>query len=432
MGLPSARRREILTERLAACAVDLGDDVEVRAPAPELITAVRALQFFDPVVGKGASRAKPNGATPASYDSARLDWFEEFLKYRAMHVGMVAYSTGAGGADTRAFVLAPDNIPVRVLANVRQNLLDAPVFGSIQTEIRAVIATTQVLVEKSEFLRLDDDSPFVLFDNRTPAEVLAGLSTAFFLSLGSASAVMNVSFIGLPGWFPVASIADAEAWLALMEEFRRSTNSLPEDRSEHVPVLQAMLRCLSSGSLEAAINFLSLYATVQLHADRTHPRFSARHLERIFAPMTTTDGSLATIISSEGFRAVARAIRRATVTEMFHKSKNQQEYEIRYGLAQEWRRAARVRNDFVNELTKFLSDYEYETARKQEQADRVRRRRSRPTTAEIEEVIGLVDRFGSELVCGLLLAFWFAREPAERDDQPPADGDSNTDGREDA
>lgn len=427
--LSSERRRRTLTRRLAALALDLGDDVDLGSEAvPELSGVVRALQFFDPVVGKAAGGAKPDGGAPSSYKSERIDWFEEFLKYRAMHVGLVAYPTGDRGKNTRAFVLAPEYISVTAVRNVRQALLDAPVYGSVQADIRAVLATTEALIRQSEFLRIDDDSPFILFDGRPPDKVLAGLNTAYFLSLGSASAVMNVSFIGLPGWFPIGSAEDANAWLGLLEQFRRATNSLPENRSEHIPILQSMLRCLSSGTIGAALDFFGLYATVQLQSDRGHPRFYAALLRRVFAPMNTTDGPLSGLVGSKGFNAVARAVRQATVTEMHHKSQGHQEYDIRYGLAQEWRRAARVRDEFVNALTKFLSDFEYDAAREQEDRNRAHHRWVRPGTDDLREVVELVDRFGSELVCGLLLAFGFAREPWEQEPSPNAnDGGSGGD-----
>ena len=420
MALSSEERRRTLTARLARLADDLGDVVEIDEPeaAGELAKAVRALQFYDPLVGKGPSRTKPNGATPASYDSGRVDWFEEFLKYRGMHVAMAAYSTGKGGSDTRVLVLSPQDVPVGIVRAVRRDLLEAPVFGNVQSEIKAIIATTRSLINHSDVRNPGSRAPVVRFARRTPSEIVAGLNTAYFLSLGSAAAVMNASFIGLPGWFPIIDGDDAQAWLDLLREFERTLYpALREDRSEHVPILQSMLTCLSSGSLTSALEFFGRYATVQLQTDPRPPRFSTTLLRRIFAPMATSDGPLKPIVESTGFQAVARAIRQATVTEMYFKSKDQQEYDIRYGLAQEWRRKARVRNDFVAELTTFLADFEYETARKQEQMKEQRyRRRARPTQEHLQEVIGLIDTYGSELICGLLLAFGFARDPRTDDD----------------
>jgi hypothetical protein len=72
--------------------------------------------------------------------------------------------------------------------------------------------------------------------------------------------------------------------------------------------------------------------------------------------------------------------------------------------------------DFVAELTAFIADFEYEAARKQEQMQgRTFRRRARPTQEDLREVIGLIDDYGSELICGLLLAFGFARDPRADD-----------------
>lgn len=419
MALASEERRQVLTARLVRMATDLGDTVDVVEPesAQKLADTVRALQFFDPLVGKGPSRPKPDGAPPASYRADRVDWFEEFLKYRGMHVAMAAYSTGKGGSDTRSLVMAPQDVPVEIIREVRRELLSASIFGNVQSEIRAVVATVRALVNRSDSLNPGNQGPVVRFGRRSPSQVIAGLNTAYFLSLGSAAAVMNVSFIGLPGWFAISDADDAQAWLELLREFERTLYpTLREDRSEHVPILQAMLACLSSGSLGSALEFFGLYATIQLQPDFAPPRFSIPTLRRIFAPMAVSEGLLQPIIESPGFQAVTRAIRQATVSEMFSKSRDQQEYDIHYGLAQEWRRKARVRNDFVNELTAFLADYEYETARKQEQKKgQTYRRRARPTVEDLQQVVALIDTYGSELICGLLLAFGFARDPRSDD-----------------
>jgi hypothetical protein len=430
MGLSSLDRRRVLTARLTKLADDLGDDVDVSEPetATALAGAVRALQFYDPLVGKGPGRPKPDGASPASYDAKRVDWFEEFLKYRGMHVAMLAYSTGKNGADTRVMVLSPRDVPVGIVSVIRRDLLEAPIFGNVHSEIKAVIATTRSLINHSDVRNPGSGAPVVAFARRTPSQIIAGLNTAYFLSLGSAAAVMNASFIGLPGWFPIETGDDAQAWLDLLREFERALYpALREDRSEHVPILQAMLTCLSSGSLPAALEFFGRYATVQLQKDPIPPRFSVPLLRRIFAPMATSNGPLKPIVESEGFQAVARTIRQATVTEMYLKSKDLDEYEIKYGLAQEWRRKARVRDDFVVELTTFLADFEYETARKQEQMKgKEYRRRARPTQENIQEVIGLIDTHGSELICGLLLAFGFARDPHAKDDADHAEDAQET------
>lgn len=129
------------------------------------------------------------------------------------------------------------------------------------------------------------------------------------------------------------------------------------------------------------------------------------------------DGKLSQIVEeSSGFNSVAAAIRRTTVYAQLYKGEKNA-FEIRYGLAQEWKRRAKFKNDFVIALCDFVNSYNAENARyieklkeKLKKSSREKPRGKAPfiSQEDLKEVIRLIDEHGSELICMLLLAFGYA------------------------
>lgn len=124
--------------------------------------------------------------------------------------------------------------------------------------------------------------------------------------------------------------------------------------------------------------------------------------------------SLKEIVENEGFLNIARAIRRATVNAQYRKASGSQVFEIHYGLAQEWKRKVKYREQFVMALSEFVQEYNAENARHAEQIaknpERGKERRESISINDLNEVISLTEKFGSELVGMLLLAYGYAKE----------------------
>ena len=128
---------------------------------------------------------------------------------------------------------------------------------------------------------------------------------------------------------------------------------------------------------------------------------------------------LGPIVNNPGFQAIARAIRKSTINPQMRKAMGHKPpFEIRYGLAQDWKRKARYPEQFIAGLCDFVQQYNAENVRNRELD---RETRDLITTAELDEVIGLVQRYGSETVCMLLLAYGYARDVTEKVEEPPAE-----------
>jgi len=127
------------------------------------------------------------------------------------------------------------------------------------------------------------------------------------------------------------------------------------------------------------------------------------------------DKKLKPILENPGFQNVAAAIRRSTVIPQFFKARGDRgPYDVRYGLGADLLRQAAYPDRFIQALSEFLHDYNRETAQVYERyKGNPPVRRARVTTEDIQQVVELMDDYGSKTVANLLVAFGYAREPRE-------------------
>ncbi|MHB8170814.1 MAG: hypothetical protein ACYDG6_04635 [Thermincolia bacterium] len=403
--------KEILVHKLSqfglAGAINQGGDDS------HLQNTVSSLQLFNPIAGKGINRPKPDSTSPASISSKLVDWFEEWMKYRALHLGLISYNCGNDGKDTKVMVLAPGEISIDQVSFLRDDLLKKKIWGKTSTwlDIQVALVLVKTLIEHSE--ELNPGGKFVKLRGRRPNKVIKGFFSTYFKNLGTASAVINISFVGLPGWFPVANSEQAKDWLAILKEHENCLKSLDERYSSDVPLLMKYRDFLSSGEWMEFLDFLALYANhyMQLKAqNKWVEAFTTINLRRLFMRISETTKE---IIENQGFRNIATAIRKATINAQIRKSiTGKSPFEIRYGLAQNWKRKAKFKRELIIELSSFVQEYNNENARHAEQNKETRKN---ITTQDLEQVIELIenDKYGSELVCMLLLSFGYALEPKE-------------------
>jgi len=256
---------------------------------------------------------------------------------------------------------------------------------------------------------------------RPPRAIISGIFSAYFKNLGNASAVMNVSFLGLPGWFAVKDRAGAEAWLSILGEHEDCLRSLDEEHSDDVAILLVYRDFISSGRLEDLLEFFARYATHLMRrkaqGEWAEP-FTTINLGRLFE----MGYDLGPIVNNPGFQAIARAIRKSTINLQIRKAmKDKPPFEIRYGLAQDWKRKARYPEQFIAGLCDFVQQYNAENVRNRELE---RETRELITTKELDELIGLIHKYGSELVGMLLLAYGYARDVTEKAEELPVEANT--------
>jgi hypothetical protein len=258
------------------------------------------------------------------------------------------------------------------------------------------------------------------------------MSVAFYKDMGSASAVLNLSEIALPQWMDVQTEAQGHAYRALLEEQRRIVDSLQERNSGEYRLIQEYRDFLSGRDLKSFYAFAAGYASLtmsRLERGQWAPRYTKPNLEVL---IMANDKKLKPILESPGFQKIATAIRRSTVIPQFYKARGDKgPYDIRYGLGTDLLRQATYPKQFVEALGAFLHEYNRETAQVDERfKGNPPMRRARVTTEDISQVVELIDEYGSETVANLLVAFGYAREPREPDNENSVPPETETQSEE--
>lgn len=443
-GLHHAIRASDTAAFAASVRLKLAALLEERDPADvatEFAPKVSAVQAFNPAVGKGTNRPKPDGPALASLPGAFVDWFEEWLRYIGVHLAANALSLGD---DIKFFVMVPADLDEAQAQSIRDSFVSLKLpWSPAKVDILGALGLVEVLINRSGFQSNAsssvDDAIFRRGTRRKPSDIIAGLQTAYFTSLGSARSLTNTAFIGLPGWFDVVS-ETIEDWHSILVEHKAVIQALEEDRSEELALLVTYRDFLSAGErgLNPLLAFLADYAAHLIHArDRKQyaPSFTTTNHRRLFMSMTTGETKLRPILDDEGFKHVAAAIRRATVNEQSFKARGQQVYEIHYGLFQDLERKARFTEQFIAALSAFVTDYNTENAKIAERRARATkdgmsegggRRRPQVTTSDLDRIITLVDTYGSEPVAMLLLAYGSARDDSAREGQEQDEAPAET------
>lgn len=405
--------RQSVLLKLAAIATG-ADPASVLTPFSPHLSAVQAI---NPSAGKGINRPKPDSTSAGGLPSYFVDWFEEWLRY--VGIGLCANSY-AVGKHIKIVAMAPGGLSEAAVDKLRSQLVGLRMlWTSAKIDLHNVLGLAKALAISSGLLDGSEDE-YDIF-GRTPRDVISGIQTAFYSDMGNARVLTNTSFIGLPGWFQITDAESAEQWVSILDEHQRILSFLDEDKSEEAEMLCRYRDFLSAGTqdMAALLDFWAMYAGHVMRKGAKSPvaRFTTQNMGRL---LVSTSENYGRIVHTEGFRAVAAAIRRATVSEQFQKARTgRQDYEIRYDLFLDLRQKARFKEQVVTRLCGFVADYNYENARKAEQRARHGRgseERMRPqvTQQQLDELIELIDAHGPEVVTMLLVAYGSARDARDK------------------
>jgi hypothetical protein len=408
---------------------------------------VTALQIINPITGKGANYAKASELTRAIGNQDSF-WLVELLKFVGFMYAAAPYVV-KGSKDRKTYVLQPKTIDLNTL----QRMMDkfrAVCWSStaVKLDIMASLRFAQTFIQhRQQALQGEMEDDF--FGEEQVYSIAQGFEVAFYKDMGSAYATMNVSSINLPYWLPrIKTLEEAEAAFAIVKEhlqiIQRLRNSKGEEGSEEFELLRFYRDFLSGRDLRPFWKFTTAYSSylISQHEHEKSPQrqirpFTTTGLENIIEMNTTaTKKKLTGITTNEGFRRIAYAIRQSTIMAQYRRTQsgdrsNEVRYEIRYGLGQELMREAHYPDKFIAALSRFLHQYNAETAREEEKLanklkralvpDDRRKNKMRGSVAytDIDAIVQLIDDFGSEQVCSLLVAYGYAREPFKGTTEEP-------------
>lgn len=367
------------------------------------------LQLLNPSQGKGQNEPKSSRLEMGNIKSF---WLLEYLKAVGMYHCAVPRRV-QGTDDGKTYSLAPVNMRLGandvVLATFQEALWNDT---AVKMDILAALRYTRCFLDYCQAAK-EADLMAELFGHG-PEDFVAGMYVTYYKSLGQASAVMNLSFIELPRWMRVESLDDVNTYKEVIEEHESIIRNIEEEKGGY-DLLVYYRDFVSGGKLDALFDFTAAYGPFLMRElDREHywmKPFTAHNLEVL---IMRSNKPLAPILESPGFRNIAEAIRRSTIIPQY-RGRGESEYDIRYGLGQELKRKALYSDEFIDALSKFMQSYNAENARVYEKNKKQYRKNI--LTTDIEGVVHLVDTYGATIVGNLLIAFGYAREPKEEEEQ---------------
>jgi hypothetical protein len=377
-----------------------------------------AQQLYNPDSGKGQNRSKADGLAVGNVDQF---WLIEWLKAVGFYEGALTRLV-RGAKDRKTFVLAPRELTWQTHSQVMGDFIQSMQVTETATrfDCLAVLRYTRALLSH---LMSNESSQLARFRQRLNIRksLVSGFYTAFYKDMGNAVATMNMAFIALPGWITVEDFDDATLYINLLKELETFTQQFDESHSDAFTLLQHLRDFLSGDDLRAFFRFTNAFPAYLMgkrERNQYARQFSTDFIERL---IMSTEQPLAPILASEGFQRIAYAIRQSTVTAQYRKKQGDRKYDVRYGLGQELTRKARYKADFITALSQFILDYNAENAQVIE--TRPAPYRSSVRTSDIDQIVALMDEYGSQTVANLLIAYGYARLPNEQQDpQQPIDG----------
>jgi len=379
---PADRLQDAVQAKLQALA-------EGRPPADvdtSFSPKVAALQVFQPAAGKGTNRPKADSPARGPLPAPFVDWFEEWLRFIGVDQLLSGYRLGD---DIKIVVPVPKRMERGLLKQFRGKT-PSIAWTSRKADILSVFDTLEWLLDE------DENSAswgYGVQPGDSPADTVSSIQSAYFKSLGSAKPVMNISAIGLPNWFPVNNEADVGLWKRMIDEHKRVLVLLDERKSEEEALLQLYRDFIATSDWRMFLCFLGSYGCLTISRRNNNKpvrSFSQFYLEELLMRMDKL--VLGPILGNAGFRRVAEAIRLATVSEQYAKSKKQQVFDIKYSLFQDLKRSAKFPEQFMATIFEFINEFNMESARRAEQlGEKPGRRRKRLSEAEIEQFAMLLD-----------------------------------------
>ena len=389
-----------------------------------------ALQLLNPAQGKGANSPKAEWREP---NNVKGFWLLEWLKvvglFQAGLTRIVANPSDPRNAkDRKTYALMPVRVEwgmhQAVMSDFRQAMMRKET--AIKLDIFAALRYTQAFLKHYEEARVEDFEAELL--NRRPGDLVGGLQMAFYKNLGNSAAVMNIASINLPGWVRPRSHDDLAQLRSALDEHLVIVRNLDETRGDQFNLLNRYRDFLSANDLAPFFDFTTAYSgfIISQYERRKYVRpFTTTTLEVIFMNHDDPQQTFSQIVADEGFKNVAYAIRHSTVVPQGRKAKgNKPPVDVRYGLGQQLARKSAYPADFLAEIAEFIHLYNAENAQLRESKREPFRKNV--TTADIDALTALVDQFGSRVVCNMLVAYGYAREPYEaKQDAPASEGDTD-------
>jgi hypothetical protein len=355
-----------------------------------------AQQLYNPNQGKGLNKAKANNASMGNMDSV---WISETLKISGALSMMICQFVKVGSSyDLKIFV---PEFNETSFSEAKELILDFKKYLKSASPIKLDILNS-----------LNFTTKFILNTPEYRGKVkktINGFHSVYQKDLGNNKAVANISFIGTPDFVEYDNQEEARNWIEILEQQKNIISNIDEqgDSIQALQLYRNFLGSTGNNALEYFAKFsywYSSYLMQNLTKGNKYVRtFKIEHLNKFYNYMGNT---LSEIIQNDGFKSVAAAIRKSTVS-LQYTPKDQRKFEIRYGLAQQLQNKSKSKEDLATFIGEFIGTYNAETGRNAEK-NGGKAFRSNVKDVELIKFYELLDFNSPRLIGALLASYGFA------------------------
>lgn len=364
-------------------------------------------QIINPNQGQGVNRLKSNGLNRINPPTF---WINELMKI-------------SGALDCNCMICQP----IAVGSKYDMKVYVPEIIQSDTNWIKSFIQEFKSNLKSNTPIRIDILNVLYLikkFIEKTPEYIgeihntIRGLHVVYQKQLSADKTkprtVLNISFVSVPRFINIQNQDDAYKWLDIINEQIKLISNIGRKKGivlEDGATIQGLMlyrNFISGSDLQSFFDFsfwYSQYLSSHLSKNEYTQSFSIETLNKFYKCMDTNELKLTEIISNVGFKAVAGAIRKSTVTLQYTPKENRK-YDVRYGLAQTLQNKSKSKVDLAEFIGEFVALYNSETARQAEKTGNSLRVIVREN--ELKEFYTLLDRFPSKLVGSLLASYGFA------------------------
>lgn len=385
-----------------------------------------AHSLFNPTCGKGLNKDKASGA---SVGNVKSNWISETMKILGAYKFMICQYTKVGsGTDFKIYV---------------------PAFSVIGfSEAQKLAFEFKKYLRQNSPIKLDiiNSCDFVIsFIKFTPEyrgkvnKTIKGFHSVYQKKLGGPTkpgTVTNIGFISIPNFIDILDSEQGRDWIEILESQRDLISNIKEqgDAIQGLQEYRNFLGSIGASALEYFADFsywyagylMSFLSALKKENENRRPyykymSFKIEYLTKFYSNMDTKELNLSRIIQNEGFQAVAKAIRKSTVT-LQYTPKEQRKFEIRYGLAQQLQNKAKSKEDLATFIGEFIGTYNAETARNAEK-NGGEAFRANVKDEELVKFYSLLDSNSPRLVGALLASYGFAlsKKEVKENEEPDED-----------
>ncbi len=358
-----------------------------------------AQQLYNPNQGKGLNKSKANNA---SMGNLKSNWISESMKISgALSMMVCQYVKVGSNYDLKIYVPEFNQITLsrakNILFEFKKNLKSN---SPIKLDILNIINLSIKFIQRTPE-----------YNKGKIKNTIKGFHAVYQKDLGQNKAIANIAFINTPDFISYHTRKEGKEWIEILEEQKKIISGI-EELGNSIQGLQAYRDFLGSTNQLAVDKFnqfsywYSGYLTQALSNEKYYVKpFKTETLNKFYINMDTKELNLTEIVSNAGFKAVASAIRKSTVS-LQYTPKEQRKFEIRYGFAQQLQNKSKSKEDLATFIGEFIGTYNAETGRYAEKFGKAPR--ATVKDAELMDFYQILDKNPSRLIGALLSSYGFA------------------------